>query len=75
MKIVGIEEHVLPAEIKDAWLTIPGADDGTLALNTPVLEKRLAELGEKRLALMDETGVDRQVNLTNTGREGTRNAS
>ncbi len=34
MKIVAIEEHVLPDAVKQAWNTIPGADDGTLALNT-----------------------------------------
>ncbi|MBU9366608.1 amidohydrolase family protein [Burkholderia multivorans] len=65
---MGIEEHVLPADIKDAWLTIPGADDGSLDLNTPVLDERLADLGENRLALMDETGVDQQVlSLTTPG--------
>ena len=77
MKIVGIEEHVLPADIKDAWLTIPGADDGSLDLNTAVLDERLADLGEKRLALMDETGVEQQVlslttpGLNNLGDHGT----
>ncbi|TCS10288.1 amidohydrolase family protein [Caulobacter sp. BK020] len=68
MKIIGIEEHVLPAEVGRAWTTIPGADDGTSALNTPVIEERLADLGDKRLALMDETGVDVQVlSLTTSG--------
>jgi predicted TIM-barrel fold metal-dependent hydrolase len=76
MKIVGIEEHVLPHEIKEAWTTLPGADDGTLALNTPAIDERLADLGEKRLALMDETGVDLQVlslttpGLNNVGEHG-----
>jgi predicted TIM-barrel fold metal-dependent hydrolase len=68
MKIVGIEEHVLPGDVKSAWTTLPGADDGTLALNSPVIDERLADLGEKRLALMDETGVDMQVlSLTTPG--------
>jgi predicted TIM-barrel fold metal-dependent hydrolase len=68
MKLVAIEEHVLPADIKHAWETIPGADDGTLALNPPVIDERLADLAEKRLALMDETGVDMQVlSLTTPG--------
>jgi hypothetical protein len=68
MKIVGIEEHVLPGDVKSAWTTLPGADDGTLALNSPVIDERLADLGEKRLALMDETGVDVQVlSLTTPG--------
>ncbi|MFK0166631.1 amidohydrolase family protein [Rhizobium sp. NPDC090279] len=61
MKIIAIEEHVLPNEVKQAWTTIPGADDGTLGLNPGVIGERLANLGEERLALMDETGVDVQV--------------
>lgn len=68
MKIVAIEEHVLPDAVRQAWNTIPGADDGTLALNTGVLGERLASLAEQRLALMDETGVDVQVlSLTTPG--------
>ncbi|ENN89345.1 hypothetical protein RHSP_00979 [Rhizobium freirei PRF 81] len=76
MKIIAIEEHVLPNEVKDAWNTIPGADDGTLGLNPGVIGERLADLGEQRLALMDETGVDVQVlslttpGLNNLGRQG-----
>ncbi|ANL76377.1 amidohydrolase 2 family protein (plasmid) [Rhizobium phaseoli] len=68
MKIIAIEEHVLPDEVKQAWNTIPGADDGTLGLNPGVIGERLADLGEQRLALMDETGVDVQVlSLTTPG--------
>ncbi|MBX5162329.1 MULTISPECIES: amidohydrolase family protein [unclassified Rhizobium] len=68
MKIIAIEEHFLPDEIKQAWGTIPDADDGTLGLNPGVIGERLADLGEKRLALMDETGVDVQVlSLTTPG--------
>jgi predicted TIM-barrel fold metal-dependent hydrolase len=68
MKIIAIEEHVLPDEVKHAWSTIPGADDGTLGLNPGVIGERLADLGEQRLALMDETGVDVQVlSLTTPG--------
>lgn len=68
MKIIGVEEHVLPAEVGRAWTTFPGGDDGTLVLNGAVIADRLADLGEKRLALMDETGVDVQVlSLTTPG--------
>ncbi|ANL69941.1 amidohydrolase 2 family protein (plasmid) [Rhizobium phaseoli] len=68
MKIIAIEEHVLPDEVKQAWNTIPGADDGTLGLNPGVIGERLADLGEQRLALMDATGVDVQVlSLTTPG--------
>ncbi|MGO4126928.1 amidohydrolase family protein [Inquilinus sp. YAF38] len=68
MKIIAIEEHVLPDEVRQAWGSTPGADDGTLALNPGVLGERLADLDEQRLALMDETGVDVQVlSLTTPG--------
>ncbi|EJT05876.1 amidohydrolase [Rhizobium sp. CCGE 510] len=68
MRIIAIEEHVLPDEVKRAWNTIPGADDGTLGLNPGMIGERLADLGEQRLALMDETGVDVQVlSLTTPG--------
>jgi predicted TIM-barrel fold metal-dependent hydrolase len=68
MKIVAIEEHVLPIEVAQAWSTIPGADDGTLRLNPGIIGERLADLGDQRLALMNETGVDMQVlSLTTPG--------
>ncbi|GAB7551486.1 amidohydrolase family protein [Novosphingobium sp. 11B] len=68
MKIIAIEEHVLPDAVKEAWSTIPGADDGTLGLNPGIIGERLADLGAARLALMDETGVDVQVlSLTTPG--------
>jgi uncharacterized protein len=68
MKIVAIEEHVLPIEVAQAWSTIPGADDGTLDLNPGIIGERLADLGDQRLALMNETGVDMQVlSLTTPG--------
>ncbi|WP_239000406.1 amidohydrolase family protein [Ralstonia solanacearum] len=68
MKIIAIEEHVLPDAVKQAWNAVPGADDGTLALNAGEFGERLANLAEQRLALMDETGVDMQVlSLTTPG--------
>jgi uncharacterized protein len=68
MKVIAIEEHVLPDDVKHAWSVIPDADDGTMVLNTDVLGERLANLGEQRLTLMDETGIDVQVlSLTTPG--------
>lgn len=68
MKIIAIEEHILPDEVKQAWSTIAGGDDGTLGLNPGAIGERLADLGKQRLALMDETGVDVQVlSLTTPG--------
>ncbi|WP_066726241.1 amidohydrolase family protein [Sphingomonas pituitosa] len=68
MKIIGIEEHVLPDFVKDAWRTLPGGDDGTLGLNPGIIGERLADVGDGRLAIMDETGLDLQVlSLTTPG--------
>lgn len=68
MKLIAIEEHALPDAVRHAWNAVPGADDGTLALNAGVLGERLVDLAEQRLALMDETGVDVQVlSLTTPG--------
>ena len=69
MRLIAIEEHVLPPFVREAWAAAPephdpvsavadGGDNGT----------RLADLGEARLALMDEQGVDVQVlSLTTPG--------
>lgn len=68
MQIIAIEEHVLPDAVKQAWSTIAGADDGTLALNAGEFGERLTDLAERRLMLMDETGIDVQVlSLTTPG--------
>jgi len=62
MRIVAVEEHILPGYVRDAWAAAPPPFD-------PVSEiadggengSRLADLGAGRLALMDEQGVDVQV--------------
>jgi predicted TIM-barrel fold metal-dependent hydrolase len=62
MKLIGIEEHFLTAEIRDAWHAI-GLDavDPSVAFHSGTIEARLFDLAESRLALMDETGLDVQV--------------
>lgn len=62
MKLVGIEEHFLTAEIRQAWQTI-GLDavDPSIAFHSGAIESRLLNLAEDRLALMDETELDVQV--------------
>lgn len=69
MRLIAIEEHILPPVVREAWGAAPpphdpvsvfadGGENGT----------RLADLGEGRLALMDEQGVDVQVlSLTTPG--------
>lgn len=62
MKLIGIEEHFLTAEARNAWNAI-GLDavDTSVAFHSDAIEKRLIDLADDRLALMDETGLDVQV--------------
>ena len=67
MKLIAIEEHFLTREVRDAWSAIP-SDDDTIKFNIGEIGERLDDLGEGRLRLMDETGVDVQVlSLTSPG--------
>ena len=67
MKLIAIEEHFLTREVRDAWSAIP-SDDDTVNFNMGEIGKRLDDIGEGRLRLMDETGVDVQViSLTSPG--------
>lgn len=62
MKLIGIEEHFLTAEIRDAWNAIGlEAVDPSVGFHSDTIEARLLDLSEERLALMDEAGVDVQV--------------
>ena len=68
MKLIAIEEHFLTREVRDAWAASPAADDPTIHLHLGEIENRLDDLGDERLHLMDETGVDVQVlSLTTPG--------
>jgi len=62
VNLIGIEEHFLTTEIRDAWNAI-GLDavDPSVAFHSGMIERRLLDLAEERLALMDETGLDVQV--------------
>ncbi len=62
MKLIGIEEHFLISEVRQAWDAI-GLDavDPSVAFHSGVIEGRLLDLAEDRLTLMDETGLDVQV--------------
>ena len=61
MKIISIEEHFLTREIKSAWETSAIGSEGTGSFDQGEIGQRLEDLGEGRLALMDESGVDIQV--------------
>jgi len=75
MKLIAIEEHFLTKEVKDAWNKYSDKDDPTLKLHFGEIEDRLEDIGNSRIQLMDETGIDVQVlsltspSLHNLGRE------
>ncbi len=60
-KLVGIEEHFVTADIRAAWEASSIGQEGTGGFDRGEIEERLDDLGERRLALMDESGVDVQV--------------
>ncbi|TDR81901.1 amidohydrolase family protein [Paludibacterium purpuratum] len=62
MKLIGVEEHFLTVEVRQAWRDAGlAATDPIVAFHSGVIEARLLDLAEARLALMDETGLDVQV--------------
>lgn len=69
MRLIAIEEHVLPEFVRDAWVAAPPPHDPVSAFaDGGENGRRLADLGEGRIALMDEQGVDVQVlSLTTPG--------
>ena len=69
MRLIAIEEHILPHAVRDAWDAAPPPHDPVSAFaDGGENGVRLADLGEGRLALMDEQGVDVQVlSLTTPG--------
>lgn len=69
MRLIAVEEHVLPSHVREAWLAAPPPHDPVSAIaDGGETGERLADLGEGRLALMDEQGVDVQVlSLTTPG--------
>jgi len=68
MKLIGIEEHFLTREVSDAWGAPETAEDPTMGLHQGRIGELLEDLGEERLRLMDETGLDVQVlSLTTPG--------
>jgi uncharacterized protein len=68
MKLIGIEEHFLTREVREAWAALETAEAPAAGMHQGQVGKRLEDLGEGRLRLMDETGLDVQVlSLTTPG--------
>lgn len=62
MTLIGIEEHFLTSAVENAWHAIGlEATDPSVGYHQGAFGRRLADLADERLALMDETGLDVQV--------------
>ncbi|MET4781539.1 amidohydrolase family protein [Glaciihabitans sp. UYNi722] len=63
MKLIGLEEHVVTADVLAAWQALePQWQDLALAPSSVGDNaRRLAEVGPERIAAMDATGLDVQV--------------
>ncbi|WP_313324706.1 amidohydrolase family protein [Sphingobium yanoikuyae] len=62
MKLVGVEEHYLTAEVRDAWDAIGlGSRDPCVSIHSGEFERRLLDLADARIGLMNEAGLDVQV--------------
>ena len=62
LRVIGIEEHFLTEEVLHAWFESGiAASDPSVVHNAGKTGERLLDLAQKRLALMDEAGVEVQV--------------
>lgn len=61
VKLIAIEEHFLTQAVRNEWHRYSDKDDPTEKLHFGEIEKRLEDIGNSRLQLMDETGIDVQV--------------
>jgi uncharacterized protein len=70
MKTIGTEEHFVTEEVVTAWRGLDSAAQEDTVASVPPGEvgERLREVGERRIAAMDEAGLDVQViSLTSPG--------
>jgi hypothetical protein len=70
MKTIGTEEHFVTDEVVTAWSRLDplARDDSQGSVPPGELGERLREVGERRIAAMDEAGLDVQViSLTSPG--------
>ena len=61
MKIIALEEHVVPSKISQAWADTADRQDVSVTFNRYGYTAKLEDVGEGRLAAMTESGVDVQV--------------
>ena len=69
MKTIGLEEHFATSDVLQAWSRLePQWQNPSGLAAGDDLKRRLVDLGEERLAAMDDTGLDVQVlSLTSPG--------
>ena len=70
MRTIGTEEHFVTDDVAMTWSRLKGLarDDSRAGVPPGDLGERLGEVGERRIAAMDETGLDVQViSLTSPG--------
>ena len=70
MKTIGTEEHFVTDEVVTAWSRLDAAarDESRASVPPGEIGERLREVGERRIAAMDEAGLDVQViSLTSPG--------
>ncbi len=68
MRVVGLEEHYVTAEVVKAWTNLDPRWQDPVVAATAGIRQRLLEIGDQRLAAMDDAGIDVQVaSLTSPG--------
>jgi predicted TIM-barrel fold metal-dependent hydrolase len=68
VRVVGLEEHYVTAEVVKAWTNLDSRWQDPVVAATAGIRQRLLEIGDERLAAMDDAGVDVQVaSLTSPG--------
>ncbi len=67
VRIVALEEHFMVPELLDAWSRLPQPQrDHLSGFGDDPISRRLRDVGDERLAAMDDQGVDVQVLSLNT---------
>lgn len=61
MKVIGLEEHYVTAEVVEAWANLDPRWQDPVVAGLAGLRQRLLEIGDQRLAAMDDAGIDVQV--------------
>jgi len=68
VKVVGLEEHYVTADVVRAWEKLDPRWQDPVVERTSGLRQRLLEIGDRRFAAMDDAGIDVQVaSLTTPG--------